>query len=87
MIEIRSDFKVGSYQGCFGVYRRASDAPKAQLQSKGVESLPQDALAYPQYRRSVSPPMAVTDWLLGAAALGSYQSQDPVLKLWWEYLG
>ena len=32
MIEIRSDFKVGSYQGDFGAYRRASDAPKAQLQ-------------------------------------------------------
>ena len=43
-------------------------------------------LAYPQYRQSISPHMTVTDWLLGAAALGSDQREYPVLKLWWEYL-
>ena len=44
------------------------------------------SLAYPQYRQSISAHTAVSDWLFGAAALGSYQSKYPILKLWWEYL-
>lgn len=39
IMEIRSDFKLGSYQGCFFSYRRASDAPKTQLQSAGIKGL------------------------------------------------
>lgn len=39
MIEIRSDFTVGSCQGYFGAYRRARYSPKAQLRLEQPQKL------------------------------------------------